>query len=95
MKGADGTSSSALPMHGRAGAERARNEKEKEGQPMPLYEYACQQCGQLFEIFTQRREPATPPSCPACGKAGVKRILSSFSGKVSDAGGCGTGSGLG
>jgi putative FmdB family regulatory protein len=93
MKETDGASSSAMPMHERAGAERARNEKE--GQPMPLYEYECQHCGQVFEVFTQLRGPTTQPSCPACGTAGAERVLSSFSGKVSDSGGCGTGSGLG
>jgi putative FmdB family regulatory protein len=62
---------------------------------MPLYEYECQHCGQLFEVFTQRREPAAQPRCPACGEAGAERVLSWFSGKVSDSGGCGTDSGLG
>ena len=62
---------------------------------MPLYEYECQQCGQVFEVFARRREPPTQPRCPACGKVGAERVLSSFSGKLSDGGGCGTGSGLG
>jgi putative FmdB family regulatory protein len=62
---------------------------------MPLYEYECQHCGRIFEVFTQRREAGTQPKCPACGKAGAERVLSSFSGKVSEGGGCGTGSGPG
>lgn len=62
---------------------------------MPLYEYACQNCGQVFEVFTQRRDQAAQPRCPACGKASVERILSSFSGKVGDGGGCGTAAGPG
>lgn len=67
----------------------------QEGHPMPLYEYECQHCGQVFEVFTQRRETAAQPKCPACGKAGAERVLSSFSGKIGEGGVCGTVSGLG
>jgi putative FmdB family regulatory protein len=62
---------------------------------MPLFEYRCQGCGRVFEVFTQRRELGAAPTCPACGKTEAERVLSSFSGKVGDTGGCGTGSGHG
>lgn len=62
---------------------------------MPLFEYQCKNCGRVFEVFTQRRKPAGQPKCRACGKADAERVLSSFSGKMSDSSGCETGSGLG
>jgi putative FmdB family regulatory protein len=65
------------------------------GERMPIFEYECRNCGQILEVFTQRREPAARPKCPACGEANAERVLSSFSGKVKDSGGCGTASGLG
>ena len=62
---------------------------------MPLFEYRCLDCAKIFEVFTQRRELSAAPKCPQCGKTEVERVLSSFSGKVSDSGSCGSASGLG
>jgi putative FmdB family regulatory protein len=63
---------------------------------MPLYEYECQDCGRIFEVFTQLREVWATPKCPECGKVNVERVLSSFSGTSGGGGGCMTsGSGLG
>ncbi len=59
---------------------------------MPLYEYECQNCGHVFEVFTQRREVAAQPRCPACGKANAERILSAFSATSGGGGGCTTSS---
>jgi len=95
MKGAG----RASPIHDTDGSKPAQRGQEtksqKEDQTMPPYEYECQNCGHVFEVFTQRREVAAQPRCPACGKANAERVLSPFSGKVSDSGGCGTASGLG
>jgi putative FmdB family regulatory protein len=89
----------ASPTHDTDGSKPAQRGQEtksqKEDQTMPLYEYECQNCGHVFEVFTQRREVAAQPRCPACGKANAQRVLSSFSGKVSDSAGCGTASGPG
>jgi putative FmdB family regulatory protein len=49
---------------------------------MPIFEYQCQDCGRVFEIFTQRRDPSEAPACPGCGKTRVERLLSSFSATV-------------
>ena len=55
---------------------------------MPLFEYECRNCGQVFEVFTQRRESSVALKCPDCGKMNVERVLSAFSGTTSK-GGCG------
>jgi len=41
---------------------------------MPTYEYACDDCGNDFEVF-QKMSDAPVTVCPKCGK-GVHRVLS-------------------
>ncbi len=61
---------------------------------MPLYEYRCQRCDRIFEVFTQRKDFSSPPACPDCGKnAEVERVWSPFAGRVG--GGCGSSAGGG
>jgi len=44
---------------------------------MPLYEYACSNCGHQFERLAKRGAPA-PAKCPACESEGtVSRLISS------------------
>jgi len=44
---------------------------------MPIYEYLCLGCGQLFEKLQKSvDEPA--PVCTACGSSEVKREFSTF-----------------
>ena len=60
---------------------------------MPLYEYACQQCGHEFETLVRDGETA---ACPACQAERLERRLSVparpkvTSGSL-PAGGCGEG----
>lgn len=62
---------------------------------MPLFEYQCRDCSQVFEVFTQRRELSAVPKCPTCGQKNVERVLSAFSG-TTGSGNCGaTSSGFG
>jgi len=63
----------------------------KGGQSMPLFEYQCQGCGQIFEVFTKRRDLPSVPKCPSCGKTNLERVLSAFSG-TTHSGNCGTSS---
>ena len=43
---------------------------------MPIYEYACG-CGQRFERLAKIGDgDAPPPTCPACGAAGARRVPS-------------------
>ena len=40
---------------------------------MPIYEYACKNCGHEFEELIRGTEQ---PACPACGQSQVERQLS-------------------
>lgn len=42
---------------------------------MPLYEYACSQCGRRFELLVRSD---TIPTCPQCGARELKKLLSTF-----------------
>jgi putative FmdB family regulatory protein len=43
---------------------------------MPLYEYACEACGQRFELIRKFSDPEVD-TCARCGKGPVQRLLSS------------------
>lgn len=48
---------------------------------MPTYEYECRKCGHAFEqVQSIKAEPLK--KCPACGKAGVKRLLGAGAGLI-------------
>jgi len=42
---------------------------------MPIYEYACQECNHTLDAL-QKIADAPLVDCPACGKPGLKRLLS-------------------
>ena len=42
---------------------------------MPIYEYACQACGEHQEVLQKLSEPPLT-DCPACGKPELKKLLS-------------------
>ena len=42
---------------------------------MPIEMYACQHCGQVFEVKRPQAGPATDPVCPEWGSAEVKGPL--------------------
>ena len=44
---------------------------------MPIYEYRCGDCDRHFERYVATTAGAA--SCPSCGSASVKRMLSLFS----------------
>lgn len=50
---------------------------------MPIYEYACEQCGEIFDqlwLTVRAAEEATAtgkqPVCPACGENDTRRVVS-------------------
>lgn len=43
---------------------------------MPLYEFACQSCGEHFEELATVDET---PACPVCGASDPERLLSNIS----------------
>ncbi len=40
---------------------------------MPLYEYACQECGKESELLVTS---STQPACPKCGSQKIDKLLS-------------------
>ena len=45
---------------------------------MPIYEYACQECGEQFETMTSMSKRDRGVKCPECGGKKVERKLSVF-----------------
>jgi len=46
---------------------------------MPIYEYRCRKCGEIFERFMKINEKGDSLACPRCGEKKPEKILSSFS----------------
>jgi putative FmdB family regulatory protein len=46
---------------------------------MPIYEYQCRKCGEIFEKIQKINEKGDSLKCPYCGEGKPKKILSSFS----------------
>jgi putative FmdB family regulatory protein len=44
---------------------------------MPIYEFACGPCGEVFEELVPI-SAAAAPACPTCGSARTERRLSTF-----------------
>ena len=44
---------------------------------MPIYEYRCSACGKKSSALLPSYSSADP-SCPHCGKPGLKRLVSTF-----------------
>ncbi|MHB8621201.1 MAG: FmdB family zinc ribbon protein [Chloroflexota bacterium] len=55
---------------------------------MPLYEYRCTQCGQVFDKLVSMSTSSSQVTCPACGQNQAERLVSRIAGM---AGGCGDG----
>ncbi|HET8540009.1 MAG TPA: zinc ribbon domain-containing protein, partial [Anaeromyxobacter sp.] len=43
---------------------------------MPIYEYACNPCGKVFEELVIRRSDEDEISCPSCKSREVSRVMS-------------------
>ncbi len=51
---------------------------------MPLYEYACTECGHRFEILQPMGAGKEGLQCPACASTSLSKQFSTFSGSVAD-----------
>jgi len=45
---------------------------------MPLYDYRCEGCGEVFEILAGPSDPAAEAACPACGGVRTTRLFGSI-----------------
>lgn len=46
---------------------------------MPIYEYKCKKCGEIFEQFQSIGASNENLACPKCGTKRPERIFSAFS----------------
>jgi putative FmdB family regulatory protein len=60
---------------------------------MPIYEYRCQQCGEVFSHrfrTLKAAEEGKVPPCPACGVGKAQRLISAITTLGGEASGDGT-----
>lgn len=43
---------------------------------MPIYEFKCSQCQDIFELLVRSDETETEMKCPKCGSPDFERVLS-------------------
>lgn len=41
---------------------------------MPLYEYKCEKCGEVFDELRKAEDRTTPVPCPKCGGKGKIQV---------------------
>jgi len=46
---------------------------------MPLYEFRCKKCGNIFEQLILSSDEEDSLVCPSCGEREICRLMSSFS----------------
>jgi putative FmdB family regulatory protein len=46
---------------------------------MPIYEFKCSKCGDIFEVMGSYAEREKEHDCPKCGSTDVKQAISLFS----------------
>lgn len=45
---------------------------------MPIYEYKCNTCEQVFDELVPMNTEGDSLKCPKCGNVGAKRLISAF-----------------
>ncbi len=59
---------------------------------MPIYEFKCKKCGNVFEALFYSLREKLQVACPACQSKRTARLMSTFGGKIgntsSSGGGC-------
>ena len=60
---------------------------------MPIFEFKCKKCGNVFEFLCFRSGEEDDVTCPSCGGHKTEKLLSKFS-STSSGSGNGLGSGL-
>lgn len=46
---------------------------------MPIYEYTCKKCNNIFSALQSIRSSEKDTVCPVCGSKEVRKMLSTFS----------------
>jgi putative FmdB family regulatory protein len=55
---------------------------------MPIYEYACQECGKEFELLVSSGRSTDIQTCPHCASDQLTRKLSAFASPSSSSQSC-------
>lgn len=58
---------------------------------MPLYEFRCLKCQELFELLVMGENDTVEMKCPHCGENDFERVMSAASYSMSGGGGCAAG----
>ncbi len=53
---------------------------------MPIYEYKCKNCDDVFEEFQSMGASSESLKCPKCGTTAPDRLFSAFASSVSNTG---------
>jgi putative FmdB family regulatory protein len=59
----------------------------REGATVPIFEYECQECGQIFERLLLARNGDASLPCPRCQAVQTRQLISRFSSPSSEASG--------
>ena len=43
---------------------------------MPVYDYRCNACGSLYDVYHKTKEIAEDVLCPSCGSREYKKLMS-------------------
>ena len=54
---------------------------------MPMYEFKCTKCSDVFEELIRNSKDNNDVQCPRCGSPDVERVLSSFAVSMGSSGG--------
>ena len=52
---------------------------------MPIYEYRCEECRNLFEVLSTSAADTKESKCPKCGSGKVKKTISASSFRINSA----------
>ncbi len=56
---------------------------------MPIYEFQCESCGEVFEHLAMNHGEQLKAECPQCGGSELSRVMSSCASVISDSSGGG------
>lgn len=46
---------------------------------MPIYEFRCQHCHNIFELLALKKDDSVEVKCPNCGSFEIERVMSKIS----------------
>ena len=54
---------------------------------MPIYEFVCESCKDLFELLVKNPNEPVALACPRCGSSTLQRVVSRVNAVIADGGG--------